>query len=89
VERARLAAETSERAGAAVFAPNWFDVLRRRMHWPEDVDMDALDGVDEALFSEVLFNHPFAAAEPAGALSRRPSKVLVLAHDDVLERRSL
>jgi len=84
IERARLTAETSERARTAVFAPNWFDILRRRMQWPEDVDMDALDGVDEALFSEVLFG----VSEPSVSIGRRPSKVIVLAHDDVLERRS-
>jgi hypothetical protein len=84
IERARLTAETSERARTAVFAPNWFDIIRRRMQWPEDVDMDALDGVDEALFSEVLFG----VSEPSVSIGRRPSKVIVLAHDDVLERRS-
>ena len=84
IERARLTAETSESARTAVFAPNWFDILRRRMQWPEDVDMDALDGVDEALFSEVLFG----VSEPSVSIGRRPSKVIVLAHDDVLERHS-
>ena len=88
IERARLTAETSESARTAVFAPNWFDVLRRRMQWPEDVGMDALDGVDEALFSEVVFGAPSAVGEPSVSIGRRPSKVIVLAHDDVLERHS-